>query len=217
MQGGPGLRRDLLWVAAVTIALCALSLPIQADDASRAEALFDLCAQCHGPEAGGDARYLAPAIAGLSEWYVIAQLKKFRSGARGTHPDDISGMRMRPMSLTLANDSDLELVARFVAGLTPTRPAATLTGADPMKGKGYFATCAACHGLKAEGNQALNGPPLAHTSDWYLLDQLKKFKAGIRGSDPRDPIAIMMRPMAMTLPDEQAMKDVVAYISTLSR
>ncbi|MEE8557672.1 MAG: c-type cytochrome [Myxococcota bacterium] len=208
--------RDLFRTASVTIALCALGLPLHADDASRGEALFDLCAQCHGPEARGDARYLAPAIAGLSEWYVIAQLKKFRSGARGTHPDDISGMRMRPMSLTLANDSDLELVARFVAGLTPTRPAATLAG-DPMKGKGHFALCAACHGPKAEGNQALNGPPLAHSNDWYLLDQLKKFKAGIRGSDSRDPIAIMMRPMAMALPDEQAMRDVVAYINTLSR
>ncbi len=65
--------------------------------------------------------------------------------------------------------------------------------------------------------QATNGPPLANRSDWYLLDQLKKFKAGIRGADPRDPIAIMMRSMAMTLADEQAMKDVIAYIGTLSK
>ncbi|MBI2301994.1 MAG: beta-galactosidase trimerization domain-containing protein, partial [Armatimonadetes bacterium] len=30
----------------------------------------------------------APAIAGLSAWYVEAQLRKFRIGARGTHPSD---------------------------------------------------------------------------------------------------------------------------------
>ncbi len=65
--------------------------------------------------------------------------------------------------------------------------------------------------------RSTNGPSLANRSDWYLLDQLKKFKAGVRGTDPRDPIAIMMRPMAMILADEQAMKDVIAYIGTLSK
>ncbi len=65
--------------------------------------------------------------------------------------------------------------------------------------------------------RSTNGPSLANRSDWYLLDQLKKFKPGVRGTDPRDPIAIMMRPMAMMLADEQALKDVIAYIGTLSK
>ena len=183
----------------------------------RGALLFDLCAQCHGPDAEGNRFFLAPAIAGLSEWYVLAQLNKFRGGLRGTHFDDLSGMRMRPMALTLEKDADVEIIAKYVASLPLTRPAPEVAGGDPTKGKPLYAICLACHGAKGEGMQATNGPPLANCSDWYLLDQLKKFKLGIRGADPRDPFAIMMRPMAMALADEQAMKDVIAYIGTLSK
>ena len=79
--------------------------------------LFDLCSQCHGVDGAGDPRFLAPSIAGLPEWYALTQLSKFRSGARGTHFDDISGMRMRPMALTLANEDDVASVAAYVASL----------------------------------------------------------------------------------------------------
>jgi cytochrome c oxidase subunit 2 len=189
--------------------------PAGAQD-SRGEALFDLCAQCHGAAGEGNQLFLAPSIAGMSEWYVLAQLRKFRSGARGTHFDDLSGMRMRPMSLTLRSEADVEVVAKYVASLPPVKPAPVVAGGDPAKGQTAYALCTSCHGAKGEGLEPLNGSPLAYTSDWYLLSQLEKFKSGVRGSDPRDPIAIMMRPMALTLVDEQAMKDVVAYITTLA-
>ena len=39
-----------------------------------------------------DVRRAAPAIAGLDQWYIEMQLGKFRSGLRGRHFDDISGM-----------------------------------------------------------------------------------------------------------------------------
>jgi hypothetical protein len=48
-----------------------------------------------------------------------------------------------------------------------------------------------------------------------MLTQLSNFKAGIRGAVPEDASGATMRPMAMTLADEQAMKDVIAYILTL--
>jgi cytochrome c553 len=63
----------------------------------------------------------------------------------------------------------------------------------------------------------MNAPPIAGASDWYLLAQLKKFKAGVRGANPADVTGGTMRPMAMTLADEQAMKNVIAHISTLNR
>ncbi len=182
----------------------------------RGEALFDLCASCHGANAGGNQAFLAPAIAGLPSWYIVSQLNKFRTGVRGTHFDDISGMRMRPMALTLRSEADVEAVAAYVSSLPPQQPAPVLTGGDPAKGQATFALCSACHGMNGEGNQPQQAPRLTHGSDWYLLEQLKKFKAGIRGADPRDPFSMMMRPMALTLADEQAMKDVVAYIMTLS-
>ncbi len=212
------LKRRLLATAVLIAAACDLSPPmVLAQGNERGAALFDLCAQCHGPDAGGNRFFLAPAIAGLSEWYLTAQLNKFRAGLRGTHFDDLSGMRMRPMALTLEKDEDVEIIAKYVAGLPATHPAPEVTGGDPAKGQPLYATCLACHGAKGEGMRSTNGPSLANRSDWYLLDQLKKFKAGVRGTDPRDPIAIMMRPMAMILADEQAMKDVIAYIGTLSK
>ena len=87
---------------------------------------------------------------------------------------------------------------------------------DSTKGKAYYTTCAACHGAKGEGNKALNSPSLAGQEDWYIVRQLKNFKEGIRGSNPKDIYGMQMRPMAMTLINDQAMKDVAAYIMTFS-
>src|SRR4030095_10596765 len=101
----------------------------------------------------------------------------------------------------------------------PTRPAtsppARLVGGDATRGQALYAPCIACHGVDGGGNQPLNGPPLSHANDWYLLTQLQHFKAGVRGLKPGDTYGGLMRPMSMTLPDEQAMKDVIAYIVTL--
>ena len=91
----------------------------------------------------------------------------------------------------------------------------TFTEGDASKGQALFAPCVACHSADGTGNEKLNAPPLNHTNDWYLFRSLQKFKAGIRGANPLDIAGAGMRPMAQTLTDEQAMKDVVAYISTL--
>jgi cytochrome c oxidase subunit 2 len=152
----------------------------------------------------------------MGQWYVEAQLRKFRSGWRGAHPADIEGMRMRPMSRTLASDADVTAVAAYVAELPPARPE-PMQGGDPERGKALYTTCATCHGADAAGNQQLNAPPLLHLEGWYLLRQLAKFKAGVRGSNPQDVSALQMRGMSMVLADDQAMQDVVAYIMTLSR
>ena len=93
-----------------------------AQDLARGEELFDLCAQCHAADGGGNRLFLAPAISGMAEWALLAQLKKFRDGQRGTHFDDISGMRMRPMALTLRSDEDVAAVAAYVASLPDTNP-----------------------------------------------------------------------------------------------
>ena len=60
-------------------------------------------------------------------------------------------------------------------------------------------------------------PPLASTNDWYLLNQLKKFKNGIRGVHPDDEYGNAMANMVLVLADEQAMRDVIAYIKTLEK
>jgi cytochrome c553 len=182
--------------------------------ATRGQELFSLCIQCHGSQAHGNKAVGAPAIAGLPEWYVTKQLETFASGGRGKHPDDDAGNRMRPMARTLSAD-DIKIVAAYVAALKPATPEKTLDG-DPEKGKTFYTTCAACHGANAEGNMAIHAPPLKISNDWYLVHQIQNFKNKIRAGDAaKDPIGATMAPMAATLPDEQAMKDVISYIHSL--
>ena len=103
-----------------------------------------------------------------------------------------------------------------MAALPKVNPAPTLAGGNAEVGKQKYVPCIACHGMNGEGNQALNAPPLAGMSDWYQLTSLQKFKAGVRGTNPKDTTGMLMRPMSMTLADEQAMLDVIAYIATLT-
>jgi cytochrome c553 len=187
-----------------------------AADPARGKALFALCTQCHGDAGQGNPAIEAPSIAGLPAWYVEATLRKFKSGGRGTHPDDIAGMRMRPMSMTLRKDEDVVHVAAYVASLPAARPAPRLAGGDAARGASLYTPCIACHMPDGSGNPALGSPPLAHASDWYLLSQLKKFKGGVRGTNPLDTTGALMVGMSQLLADEQAMKDVIAHIMTLA-
>jgi cytochrome c oxidase subunit 2 len=179
--------------------------------------LFQLCAQCHGEAALGNRAVNAPSIAGLPQWYIEAQLTKFKAGGRGTHFDDLTGMQMRPMALSLETEDEIKTIAAYVAGLPPAKPVPVLTGGDPNRGKTLFAVCVACHQPDGAGNEALKAPPLTHANDWYVASSLKKFKAGIRGTNAKDISGAMMRPMSQTLVDDQAVTDVVAYIVTLQK
>ena len=187
----------------------------QAD--SRGKQLYVNCTICHQADGGGSALLEAPAINNLSEKYIVEQLKKFKAGIRGGHPDDIAGLRMLPMAQTMVTEEDMQAVAAYVASLPSSSKEPTIEGGDATKGQAAYAVCIACHQANGIGNDLLNSPSLIHQYDWYQLAQLKKFKSGVRGADPRDITGAQMRPMTMTLVDEQAMKDVVAYIQTLSQ
>ncbi|MBZ5698937.1 MAG: c-type cytochrome [Acidobacteriia bacterium] len=169
---------------------------------------------CHQPDGSGSPVLGAPNIAGMKEWYVEKQLEKFRDGIRGTHFSDVEGMRMRPMALSLPTDEDVKAVAHYVESLPPVRHASSLPG-DPRAGAALYATCSACHGPNGAGNQDLGAPRIGGIDDWYLATQLRKFKRGVRGADSRDFDARLMRPMALTLADDDAVRNVVAYIGTL--
>ena len=178
--------------------------------------LYDGCAPCHGAEGEGNQDVGAPAIAGMERWYVKRQLRGFKAGYRGWHVEDLAGKRMEPMARALDTDEKVDLVAAYVSSLPPTNPAPTLEGGNAATGKLYFATCVQCHGADGRGNIDEFGPPLVGASDWYLLQQLANFKAGIRGTHSGDVTGAKMRPFSMTLANEQAMKDVIAYIGSLS-
>ena len=76
---------------------------------------YMICQTCHGPKGGGNRALNAPKLTGLQDWYIVRQLKNFKSGIRGTKRGDIYGMQMRPMSMTLASDEAIRNVAAYIA------------------------------------------------------------------------------------------------------
>ncbi|MBQ62345.1 MAG: cytochrome c oxidase subunit II [Gammaproteobacteria bacterium] len=197
--------KTFLWV---------FSFFIFASNAVAEDAGYAICVSCHSPDGSGNVALNAPAIAGQETWYMETQLKNFKSGARGVHESDIYGQQMRAMTLMLADDAAIASVSAYVSSMERKKVANTVEG-NADNGKALFAVCGGCHGPDAKGLKMMNSPDLTAQQDWYLVRQLQNFRTGVRGTDPSDMFGQQMRPMAMMLADDQAVKDVVAYINTL--
>lgn len=181
-------------------------LPIPADD-------YVYCTVCHGIQLMGNPIIRAPRLSGMDSWYVENQLRAFQKGWRGKHESDLTGMEMRTMAVALT-DEQIREVSAFVAATRSDLPSATIDG-DTDRGKAHYSTCAACHGVNGEGNIALGSPALTGQNDWYLVRQLQHFRDGTRGGQPGDTYGMQMRASAGWLSDDEAILDVVKYISTL--
>ena len=209
------LRRNTAYLIVLAISLLTGCQESEVSDIARGEQLFDMwCLACHGTEGQGKFRTGAPAIAGLPEWYLEAQLNAFKSGFRGKHQEDPTGQTMQQMSLVaLVEDGDLPSVAKYVASLELRSPELTV-GGDPILGAEAYLVCSNCHGVDGKGNEELRAPPIVQLNDWYLMQELENFRIGARGEHPEDVWGAMMRSNAVALDDEM-IKNVVAYIQTL--
>jgi cytochrome c oxidase subunit 2 len=185
-------------------------------DPEAGKALYAACTTCHGAAGQGNKGLGAPKIAGLSPWYLQRQLRNFKDGVRGVHPDDQYGQQMRAFAQMLADRTARANLAAHIQTFPDPLMAETVYGA-PERGAKSYRTCAACHGAKGQGSRAHNAPRLAGMSDWYLFRQLENFRQGVRGGHPDDIYGSQMAEMAKVLNDEQAIRNVVAYISTLPR
>ena len=78
-----------------SILLALASLQVFADaDLQAGKAAYAVCASCHGSEAQGNEALKAPRLDHLSSVYLAAQLKKFKSGARGGQGATPESMQM---------------------------------------------------------------------------------------------------------------------------
>jgi cytochrome c553 len=174
------------------------------------------CAPCHAPNGNGYQSEFSPKISGQEAWYLSRQLMNFRNDLRGDNDGEIWAKQMNFHIKDFA-PSQLQAFVDHIMTLEDTPAEVTIDG-DTTRGRQlYTQTCALCHGDRAMGNPGLNSPRLAGMSDWYMVIQLEKFRTGLRGRHPDDIYGAQMVPFSMTLPDDQAMRDVVAYINTLAR
>ena len=69
------------------------------------------------------------------------------------------------------------------------------------EGEKLFASCAACHGSKGEGNATLNAPAIAGQDAAYIERQLLNFRNRRRGTHKADVFGAQMQAAATVLPD----------------
>lgn len=83
-------------------------------DAAVGKTLYASCSACHGADGKGNQAMNAPTLSGQSDFYLVTQLKNFKSGARGTHAKDMFGMQMAPMAKMLADDAAINNVVAYI-------------------------------------------------------------------------------------------------------
>jgi cytochrome c oxidase subunit II len=186
-----------------------------AADPEAGEPHYATCVACHGADGQGNKELNAPRLAGMPAWYVARQLDNFRSGARGTHEDDVYGQQMRPFATMLPDQDTIRNLAAYIESLSYRHSAPTISG-DAARGQRLYRNCANCHGAEGEGNRYVNGPRLAGIQDWYHATQLANFRDGVRGRHAADLYGNQMIDMAQMLVNEKAIHDVVSYINTLT-
>lgn len=186
----------------------------QRADAGDAGVFQSTCAVCHGARGQGSKETMAPAIAAMPRWYLEEQLKKFRNGQRGAHPDDAGGGQMRSAVAPLTAEQISEALDT-VENLPPPALQPTLEGDAGNGSRLYREHCVECHRFNGRGERAFLSSPVAGLQDWYLLGQWRKFKRGVRGYHEDDASGEKMRRATGYLANEREIRDVIRYMTTL--
>ncbi len=196
----------------VFVAIIFLAIPctkLFADAVSEPSSII-LCQSCHGYQFQGNKDLNAPALAGLSQWYLYRQLLNYKNGIRVTNPEDILGQTMQLSILNISN-AELNALAAYISKIASQKQEISIKG-DVGTGKFVFEHCMSCHGEFGEGDKTIGAPRLTGQSDWYLYQQLINFQKGIRGQHPNDLYGRQMKDMADMFND-QMLKDVINYIT----
>lgn len=188
----------------------------------RGRALYANCSECHGPRAEGVEAQRGPRLAGLDEWYLRRQWNKFLDLERGAEgsppageiPPEDRTRYMHPVARRFSA-AELDALLDFIRSQKPPPPPVYREG-SPERGRPLYVTsCLPCHGAGGEGNRKFEAPRLRRQHGWYLFNQLRDFRMGWRGTDPRDVHGKAMR--ENTDLSDSDLHDLVAYISTLGR
>lgn len=179
------MRSSVCAVVVLGAWLAAVVFPARADvggnvDAGKEKAA-QVCAACHGLDGNGGADPTWPKLSGQIPEYLVAQLQRFKSGAR-------ENPIMKGMAAALS-DQDMKDVAAYYASLPRSLGSAgdkdlAQQGQSIYRG-GIAASavpaCMSCHGPSGHGLPP-NYPRLYAQNTAYTDKQLLDFKAGRRAS-----------------------------------
>jgi len=172
------------------------------------------CVVCHRHDFTGLISERSPSLPQLSNWYMQGQLQKYKRNIAGYNVEDSDGYAMSDLMKDYSNQQIADMVA-YIKTFKPRKQPSTL-GGDPYKGEiQYKLNCMACHQKDGRGNGQLYAPNLVGLSDVYIVNQLIKYRDEVRGSGNGDKHGKVMQLFAKNLKDEQAMKDIASYITTL--
>lgn len=141
------------------------------------------CASCHGDQ--GEGASITPRLAGLSQEYLVKQLKDFASGERINESMHYVARELQ--------QQDIAQVAAYYASLPVPPLTLPPSDADLVRGRMLFEkgdwklnvpACASCHGKQGEG-VGVAFPPLAAQQPEYLFSQLSAWKGGRRHNSPQ--------------------------------
>ncbi|HMC96391.1 MAG TPA: cytochrome c, partial [Flavobacteriales bacterium] len=76
--------------------------------------IYVTCTACHGAEGEGIQATNAPRLKGMSDWYMVTQLKNFKQGIRGAHSKDLYGRQMASMAAILADDQATDDLVAYI-------------------------------------------------------------------------------------------------------
>jgi cytochrome c oxidase subunit 2 len=173
------------------------------------------CGTCHGIDGRGIEEIKAPALAGLPDYHVMEQVENFRRGLRaaaaGSGFDPVAEMHRETLEL---DDALFRELAMHIASLPANRPAQTLFGHPEAGRQPYQELCAECHGDRAQGDPAKRVPPLHLFNDWYLVEQIRRFRVGLRRPDPTLAESVRMHAMALRFPTLQEARDIALYVNS---
>ncbi len=83
-------------------------------NAKNGQKTYVTCAACHGPDGRGVQSTNAPALKGMSDWYLVTQLHNFKQGIRGAHPKDMYGPQMASMAAMLTSDQVTDDLVAYI-------------------------------------------------------------------------------------------------------
>jgi cytochrome c553 len=199
----------------VRLALLAAALAFAAGearaqgDASRGQQKAGDCGACHGP-AGNTVVPEWPKIAGLSEAYVVAQLRAYQTGGRRS-------VLMAPAVRALT-EGDMHDIGAYYAAQRITAASRPLDDGLVAAGERIYrggvasrrvTACMVCHGPAGEGHAAVGFTRLGGQHAAYVAAEMEGYRDG-RRADPTG----MMQKIAAAMSDDE-IRAVASYIAGL--